>query len=108
MDGPSFCSIVLCVVFQKSVVSASATNKCCASLLNPLCLVWSVEGHFTVKSQAAISFRGGLREASGSDGPVKLVHPFQTAVRPVVPNNFLVFPPKDFPISFYIVPYLII
>lgn len=71
IDGLSFCSIVLCIVFLKSVVSASATNKFCASLLNPLCPVWSVEGHFTVKFQAAVSFRGGLREARDSDGPVK-------------------------------------
>lgn len=47
---------------------------------------WSVKGHFTVKSQAAVFFvRGGVRDATGSEGPLVL----RTDARPVIPNMSL-------------------
>lgn len=51
------------------VVRAFAANQSCASVSYPSLSGWSVKGHFTVKSQAAVFFvRGGVRDATGSEG----------------------------------------
>lgn len=84
------CSIVPCIVFDSMLLVLSLlTSVVLVCTVEPPLPGWSVKGRFTVKSQAAVLLRGGVRDTRGSEGSVVLVHSLQPDARSVVPDSSL-------------------